>query len=130
MSMVDELPEDVQQRMMEKLLGKVNAERIKTATKGFRPMPVRVAYEYYQMPGQLFRNWRIDRIENGRKDHHLAHADSEDCMAEVEALKRKGFTVRQVTMGLQPTKAQREQARAAGQQRRSSIMNQLKDIKI
>lgn len=128
--MVDELPEDVQQRMMEKLLGKVNAERIKTATRGFRPTPVIVAYEYYQLPKQLFKNWRIDRIENGRKDQHLASLDREACLIEVEALRRKGFTVRQVPIGLEPTKAQREQARSAGQKRRRSIMDKLKDIKI
>jgi len=98
MSIVEELPEDVQQRMIEKLPGKVNAERIKSATKGFRPTPVIVAYEYYQLPKQHFRNWRIDRSENGRK----------------------GFTVKQVTIGLQPTKAQREQARVAGKNRRKT----------
>ncbi|PCK86359.1 hypothetical protein CPT32_13165 [Rhizobium sophoriradicis] len=128
--MVDELPEDVQQRMMEKLLGKVNAERIKTATKGFRPTPVIVTYEYYQLPKQLFRNWRIERIENGRKDQHLTNLDKESCLIEVQALRRKGFTVKQVPIGLEPTKAQREQARSAGQKRRSSIMDKLKDIKI
>ncbi|WP_028748001.1 hypothetical protein [Rhizobium mesoamericanum] len=128
--MVEQLPEDVQQRMMEKLLGKVNAERIKTATKGFRPTPIIVSYEYYQLSAQLFRNWRIDRIENGRKDQHLGNLDAEDCRIEVEALRRKGFTVRQVTIGLQPTRAQREQAYSAGQKRRSSIMDKLKDIKI
>jgi len=45
----------------------VNAERIKSATKGFRPTPVVVAYEYYRLPTQDFRSWRTDRIENGRK---------------------------------------------------------------
>ncbi|EJL54366.1 hypothetical protein PMI09_02457 [Rhizobium sp. CF122] len=84
MSIVEELPEDVQQRMIEKLLGKVNAERIKSAAKGFRPTPVIVAYEYYQLPKQLFRNWRIDRIENGRKDQHLANLDKEACLIEVK----------------------------------------------
>ncbi|CDM56272.1 MULTISPECIES: hypothetical protein [Rhizobium] len=126
----EQLPEDVQQRMIEKLLGKVNAERIKTATRGFRPVSVIVAYEFYRMPMQDFRSWRIDRIENGRKDQHLGNLNAEDCRREVEALRSKGFTVRQVTIGLAPTKAQLEQARKAGKIRRSSIMDKLKDVRI
>jgi len=102
-SIVEELPEDVQQRMMEKLLGKVNAERTKSATKGFRPTPVIVAYEYYRLPMQDFRSWRIDRIENVRKSQHLGNLDSDDCRTEVEAFRRKGFTVKQVTIGLETT---------------------------
>ncbi|MCS3741972.1 hypothetical protein [Rhizobium sp. BK661] len=128
--MIDQLPEDVQQRMMEKLLGKVNAERIKTATRGFRPVPVVVTFEFYEFSTVFSYQWRIDRIENGRKEPHLGSLDRETCMAEVAALKRRGFTVRQVTIGLEPTKSQRERAREAGQKRRSSIMAQLKDIKI
>jgi len=127
---VEELPEDVQQRMIEKLLGKVNAERIKTTTRGFRPTPVIVAYEFYRLPVQEFRSWRIDRIENGRKDQHLGNVDEERCRQEVAALREKGFTVKQVTIGLEPTKAQREQARLACKNRRSSIMDRLKDVRI
>jgi len=128
--MVEELPEDVQQRMIEKLLGKVNAERIKTATRGFRPTPVIVAYEFYQLPVQEDRSWRIDRIENGRKDQHLENLDGEHCRQEVAALRAKGFTVKQVTIGLEPTKAQREQARLATKNHRSAILDRLKDIRI
>ncbi|RDJ12431.1 hypothetical protein [Rhizobium grahamii] len=130
MSMVEELPEDIQQRMIEKLLGKVNAERIKTATKNFRPTPVVVSYEFYQLPVQEFRSWRIDRIENGRKEQHLVNVDWARCRQEIDALRAKGLTVKQVAIGLQPTKAQREQARNAGKARRATIMDKLKDIKI
>jgi len=128
--MVEELPEDVQQRMMEKLLGKVNAERIKSASKGFRPTPVIVAYEYYQLPMQDFRSWRIDRIENGRKSQHLGSLDSDDCRTDVETLRRKGFTVKQVTIGLETTKTQRQRARNASKNRRNSIMDKLKEVRI
>jgi hypothetical protein len=127
---VEELPEDVQQRMIEKLLGKVNAERIKTTTRGFRPTPVIVTYEFYELRTWDHRGWRIDRIENGRKEQHLGNLDADRCREEASALRRKGFTVRQVTIGLEPTRAQREQARIASKIRRKSIMDQLKDVRI
>ncbi|MDQ0558703.1 hypothetical protein QO004_000478 [Rhizobium mesoamericanum] len=79
---------------------------------------------------QEFRSWRIDRIENGRKDQYRANLDEESCQTEVNALRAKGFTVKKVTIGLQPTKAQREEARNAGKLRKNTIMAKLKDFKI
>ncbi len=122
--MIDHLPEDVQRRMMEKLLGKDNVARLENQKTGrkFRPTDVIVTFEFYRMHDGAYHNWRINRIENGRQEVHLQRLDEAECRSEVIALRSKGFTVRELTIGLPRPYANRTSVKGridVGNRRRS-----------
>jgi hypothetical protein len=131
--MIEHLPEDVQRRMMEKLLGKDNVARLANRPDGgrrFRPSAVIVSYEFYRMHDGAYRNWRINRIENGRQEVHLERLDEADCRNEAIALRSKGFTVRELTIGLPRAYANRTSPKGRiDVGNRKKIMDELKDFR-
>lgn len=130
--MIDDLPEDVQRRMMEKLLGRDNAARLQNQKEGrrFRPTAVIVTYEFYRMHDGAYHNWRINRIENGRQEIHLQRLDEAECRSEVIALRAKGFTVPELTIGLPRAYANRTSPKGRiDVGNRKKIMDELKDFK-
>lgn len=105
--MIEELPEHEQQRMIEALLGKDNAKRLDKVGDGrkFRPAPVIVKYEYYEMPRDMISmvgQWKIDRIENGRRELYCTYCCPDVLNGAIEELRAKGFWVREVFFGAQP----------------------------
>ncbi len=132
--MIDHLPEDVQRRMMEKLLGKDNVARLANRSDGarkFRPTAVVVSYEFYRMHDGAYHNWRINRIENGRQEVHQQRMDEAECRSEVIALRSKGFTVRELTIGLPQAYANRTSPKGRTDVgNRKQIIDQLKDFKL
>ena len=92
-----------QRRMAEKLLGRDNVERLQHAKEGrrFRPAPVQVHYEYFEVPGDIYApaRFRIVRVENGRQEDHPWNAFETTMEDEVKRLREKGFTVRRVYLG-------------------------------
>lgn len=130
--MIEHLPEDVQRRMMEKLLGKDNVDRLETHKTGrkFRPTAVIVTYEFYRMHDGAYRNWRINRVENGRQEVHRDYLDKDECRSEVISLRAKGFTVRELTIGLPRAYANRTSPKGRiDVGNRKKIMDELKDFR-
>jgi hypothetical protein len=89
---------DEEMRIAEKLVGRDNAERRKN-WRGDRPLrlkPVLIHYETHWIPGDRYLGGRmaITRIENGRATDHKWQEDDFD--AEVDRLRKAGFTVRHV----------------------------------
>jgi hypothetical protein len=88
------------QRIAAKLLGRDNAERLaaRKSAKPFRPSAVIIHYEVYWVheTSHTLGRWCINRVENGRPEPHYWPSYSGDVQAEVAALRRKGFTVKQL----------------------------------
>jgi hypothetical protein len=131
--MIDHLPEDVQRRMMEKLLGKDNVSRLTNRPEGarkFRPSAVIISYEFYRMHDGAYRNWRINRIENGRQEVHRDYMDKDECRSEVISLRAKGFTVRELTIGIPRAYANRTSPKGRiDVGNRKKIIDELKDFR-
>ncbi len=129
--MIDDLPEDVQRRMMEKLLGKDNVARLSNRKDGqkFRPKPVIVTYEFYEVHDMAFYSWRIDRIENGRKESYRTHLQPDECKAEVVRLRAKGFVTKELKMGFDTRYAGRTAAKGHRDPcARKQMIDKLKDF--
>lgn len=97
---------DEEERIARSLIGRDNAERLDKANgdRKFRPSAVIVKYEFFWLPANdymAFARWRIERIENGRKEVHREGGNTDELLAEIAALRKRNFTVREVTMGLE-----------------------------
>lgn len=122
----------VEQRIAESLLGRDNTARLQHRRPDagrFRPTPVRVHYEYYWVDGGDYSmgGYRINRVENGRQIDHDWSPYDRSLEDEIAALRKKGFTVREIRMGL-PIRKEDRKARPTSM--RSSILNSLKDFRL
>lgn len=120
---------ETERRMAAKLIGTDNVERLQNRRpeRRFRPIPVRVHYEYWWFEGSDYHagGYRIVRIENGRQiDHKREHKNLQD---EIAALRKKGFSVREVTIGLQSPAVRKPSASGSS---RSLILKQLRDFRV
>ncbi|MCA1403716.1 hypothetical protein I6F26_03750 [Ensifer sp. IC3342] len=142
MSHLEEADEATQRRWMANLLGKDNVERLEKQTElqktspeirlRFKPKPVIVSYEFYRIPDMPFLNWRINRIENGRSELFKERLDEHECRTQVATLRTKGFTCRELKMGLPSPYPNRTNSKGNARPRpaRTAVMDRLKDFKI
>lgn len=136
---------DEERKIAEKLMGRENAERRQNwrGDRPFRPKPVFIHYETYQMPGSLYFSGRkvINKVENGRASEHQWREDNFD--TEVARLRKEGFEVRhvmterekfeaaQTRRRLQDSARQRVYPRQQGTSSgRKFLLDRLKDFKL
>lgn len=94
-----------ERRMAERVFGRSNVDRSINARDGqrVRPVPVVVTFVYWWIAwGFGSVECRIERIENGRRSDHLWDHDQRTSEQEIVHLRKQGFTVREIHMGLQP----------------------------
>ena len=121
--------DETERRMAEKLIGADNVERLQNrrSERRFRPTAVHVHYEYWWFEGSDYHagGYRIVRVENGRQiDHKREYRNLHD---EIAALRKKGFSVREVTIGFQSSAIRKSVASGSS---RSLILKQLKDFRV
>ncbi|MCO6390545.1 hypothetical protein GTW25_05830 [Aliihoeflea aestuarii] len=111
------------------LVGRDNVDRFQNIREGrrFRPAPVQVHYEYFEVPGNIYAlaQYRIVRVENGRQQDHRWDAFETTMEDEVKRLRAKGFTVRRVYLGDEAPRRDRQP-----ESRKKRILDGLANFKL
>lgn len=131
--MIDELPEDVQRRMMEKLLGKDNAQRLQGAKENgarFRyRRPIHTA-EFFRVPANEWHpweTWTVNVFENGRVHLRKEGLTEEECTIVVKAIRAKGVPIKRLML-----EADRHHVstKCVATSQRKALLNSLKDFRL
>lgn len=122
-----------EQRIAHKLFGRENTERLRCHQqedgRRFRPKPVLIHYEFYwfDTPGGGVRNWRVNRVENGRQEQYQWGSNVDELNACLKDVRAKGYRTKEVVMGFQGDRRRQPEASTST---RKAIINSLKDFRV